>query len=248
MALPVNFATLAGGNEPLLLFDTQFAAVGALGVIPCAAAGQNAVALTPNANTPTVSSYTDLAPSFSFAAAQTSNGSITINVSGLGARNAYKWNGSVAMGSGDLIAGNVYKATFLTALNAGSGGFVVDTFGVNSTISEIELVIDGGGSAITVSNKGWLYIPWNATITAWRVLADQVGSIVIDILRASSAFPTVSIVGAGNKPTLTAAQFNQTAPAGWTSTALLRDDWIAFNVTSAATVTKVTVALEVQRL
>src|SRR6266436_9254795 len=127
MALPVTFATLTGGNQPLSLLDTQFAAVAALGGIPCAAAGQNTISLTPFSSTPTIAAYTDLAPSFLFAAAQTSNGSVTINVNLVGARNAYKWNGQAALGANDLIAGSIYRATFLTALNGGAGGFAVDS-------------------------------------------------------------------------------------------------------------------------
>jgi hypothetical protein len=250
MSLPVTFATLAAGNQPLSLFDTEFAAIAALGLIPCAAsAGPNAIALTPFAGVaPTVTSYPDLGPSFVFAAAATSTGAVTLSVSGVGARNAYKWNGAAPMGSGDLVAGSVYKATPLTALNAGAGGFVVDTVGVNNNIAEIEFVIDGGGSAITTGNKGWLYIPWPATIFFTRLMADQSGSIVIDILRSTGgAFPSVSMVGGGNKPTLSAAQTSFVAPSGWTSVVLARDDWIAFNVTSVATVTKVTLGLDVSR-
>ena len=244
MALPVTFATLAGGNQPLSLFDTQFAAVASLGSIPCAAAGQNVIALTPFANTPTIASYTDLAPSFVFAAAQTSNGSVTINAALVGARNAYKWNGSVQCGSGDIIAGNVYRATPLQALNGGAGGFVVDAIGVNSNATDLEFIIDGGGVAITTGPKGFFRIPWAATIATWSVIGDQSGSIAIDILRANNAVPTVSIVGGGTKPNLTAQQFvGPTAPAGWTSTVLAANDYIGFTVSSVATVTRVTIIL-----
>jgi hypothetical protein len=248
MALPVNFSGLTGGNQPLTLFDTQFAAVASLGSVPCAAAGQNAIALTPFANTPTIASYPDLAPSFVFVAAQTSNAAVTLNVNLVGARNCYKWNGGQAMGNGDLVAGQVYRAIPLQALNGGAGGFVVDTVGVASSFGAFEFVIDGGGSAITTGNKGQLYIPFACTINAWQVIADQVGSIAVDILRLNLGFPVASIVGAGNKPTLTAQQVVAVAPSGWTSTALLLDDFIAFNVTSAATVTRVTVSLRVNRI
>ena len=247
MTLPVAFASLAGGNQPLSLLDTQFSAVAALGSIPCAAAGQNTISLTPFTNTPNVVSYTDLAPSFVFAAAQTSNGSVTINAALVGARNAYKWNGSVQCGSGDIVAGNVYRATPLQALNGGSGGFVVDAIGVNNNVASIEFIISGGGSAILTGNKGWLQIPFTCTIFAWRILSDQVGSIAVDVLRASAAFPVTSIVGGGNKPTLSAQQFNAAGPSGWTSTQLNPGDWIAFNVTSATTVTQVTVDLDVSK-
>jgi hypothetical protein len=244
MALPVTFATLAAGNQPLSLFDTQFAAIAALGYIPCAAsAGPNAISLTPFASMPVVTSYPDLAPSFVFAAAATSTGGVTLNVSGVGARNGYKWNGAQALGSGDIVSGGIYKATPLQALNGGSGGFVVDSVGVNNNQSAVEFVIDGGGSAITTGNKGQVYIPYACTINAWQVIADQVGSIAVDILRANLAVPVTSIVGGGNKPTLTAQQLVVAAPSGWTSTALAVDDFIAFSVTSVTTVTRVTVSL-----
>ena len=126
MPLPVTFATLAGGNQPLSLFDTNFAAVGAIGVIPCSASGTNALTLTPFSNTPTISSYTDLAPSFVWVQPATTTGAVTINVAGIGSRNAYNNNGISAIGANTLIAGGTYKATFLAALNLGSGGFVVD--------------------------------------------------------------------------------------------------------------------------
>src|SRR5215469_4716294 len=226
MPLPITFATLNLGNQPLSDFDTQFAAVGALGTIPCTATGNNAIALTPAANTPTISSYTDLAPVFSFAAAGTSTSSVTINVNSLGARNAYKWGGAMALGAGDLVSGSIYKVTFLTALNAGAGGFVLDAVGVNNNLVGLPFIIDGGGSTITTGAKGSILpIPWAATINQWSVIADQSGSITIDILRLNNGVPVSSIVGGGTKPTLSSSQFNgQQTPSGWTSTALVAGD------------------------
>ena len=248
MPLPVTFNTLTAPSQQLSLFDTQFAAVAALGTIPCTATGTNAIALTPFANTPTITSYPDLQPSFVFVAPTTSTALVTLNVSGVGARNAYKWNGLVACGAGDLIAGQIYRATPLLALNGGAGGFVVDSIGVNNNVTDLELVIDGGGTAITTGVKGYFHIPFGATIFAWRVMADQVGSIAVDVLRANGAVPTVSMIGAGNKPTLSASQFTEAAVSGWTSATLAVADWIGFNVVSATTVTRATVVLSVDKL
>jgi hypothetical protein len=111
----------------------------------------------------------------------------------------------------------------------------------------VQFVITGGGGALTTGNKGWLHIPVAVAITEWRVLADQSGSVVVDILRTNNGFPSTSMVGGGNKPTLSSAQFNQATPSGWTSTALAVDDWVAFNVTSASTVTEITVCLTCTR-
>jgi hypothetical protein len=253
MAPRTVFSTLAAGNEPLSLFDAMFADAMNLGIIPCTATGVNTIALAPFANTPTISSYTSLAPSFAFIAAATSTGAVTINVNGIGAINAFKWNGQQALGAGDITIGETYKATYNATLN----GLIVDTVGVGpanfsggafNSVS-LEFIISGGGVAITSGVKGYLHFPWPATIGAWRIIADQSGSIVIDVLRTNAAVPTVSMIGAGNKPTLSSSQFaGGTVVSGWTSTTLASDDWLGFNVISATTVTQVTVVLAIARL
>ena len=109
-------------------------------------------------------------------------------------------------------------------------------------------IIDGGGVAITTGAKGSLRVPWNSVVTGWSVIADQSGSIAVDILRANDAVPTVSMIGAGNKPSLSAAQFaGDVAPSGWTSTTIVGDDWLTFSVASAATVTRITVDLHLAK-
>jgi hypothetical protein len=246
MALPITFATLPGGPQPLQDFDTQFAAVAALGSIPCVAAGVNTLALTPFINTPTVSAYTDLAPSFIFVAPATSTGDVTINVNGLGVKNALKANGFLFVGAGDLIAGAVYRAAYYSGLP----GFVVDAMsGPSLNNATIEFIIDGGGSPITTGVKGYLKIGYPASISAWEVMGDQSGSIAIDILRLNGGVPVTSMIGGGTKPNLSAQQFAVgVPPVGWTSTLLAESDWLGFNVTSASTVTRVTLALDLGKL
>lgn len=113
---------------------------------------------------------------------------------------------------------------------------------------DVEFVIDGGGAAILTGVKGSLHIPVAATIANWRIMGDQSGSITIDILRANDAVPSVSMIGAGTKPNLTAQQFAEAAPSAWTSTSIVYNDWLTFNVTAAATVTRVTLCLTCQRV
>lgn len=114
---------------------------------------------------------------------------------------------------------------------------------------DLQQQISGGGGVITSGNKGWLRIPCNATITNWEILADQSGSITVDILRANAAFPSSSIVGVGgNAPSLSSAQFAQAVPSSWTSTSLAAGDFVAFDVTgSPSSVTQVTVVLTCTR-
>lgn len=248
MPLPITFAILTNPQQ-LSVIDTQFAAVAALGAIPCTATGTNSLALTPFANTPTISSYPDLQPSFVFVAPQTSTGAVTINVNAVGARNAYKWNGQQACGAGDILQNGIYRATPLLALNAGAGGFVVDAIGVNNNLADIEFQIDGGGSVITTGIKGYLKVPWAGSLVFWTLIADQSGTISVDILRANAAVPTVSMVGGGTKPNLAAAQILGSAPSGWTSTSLAANDWLGFQITGSVTsVTRITVDLAVSKI
>jgi hypothetical protein len=124
-----------------------------------------------------------------------------------------------------------------------SGSFETIGAGAGLTV-DVGLIIDGGGAVILSGQKGQVHIPFPITITEWSVMADQSGSIVIDVLRANNGVPISSIVGAGTAPNLSSAQYAQAAPANWTSVALATNDWIAFNVTGTpSSVTRVTIAL-----
>lgn len=126
MPLPVVFASLPAGDNPASLIDTQFTALAGFSVIPCSATGLNDIELAPFADAPIVTQYSDLSPLFTFMATQTSSGNVTLNVSGLGAHPAFKNNGTAPAGANDVVAGGIYRAAFLTALNGGAGGFVID--------------------------------------------------------------------------------------------------------------------------
>ena len=110
----------------------------------------------------------------------------------------------------------------------------------------ITFIIDGGGSVITTGQKGHLEIPFACTITGWTLLADQSGSIVIDVWRDTYANfpPTVADTIAGTeKLTLATAQKNQDLALTTWTTAVAAGDILAFNVDSAATVTRVTLSI-----
>lgn len=120
-----------------------------------------------------------------------------------------------------------------------------------SNISSITFIIDGGGSAITTGAKGFLEIPFACAITGWTILADQSGSIVVDVWKDTYANfpPTVDDTIAGSeKPTLATAQKNQDLNlTTWTKAVAIRDI-LAFNVDSVTTVTRVTLDLIVLKL
>jgi hypothetical protein len=161
------------------------------------------------------------------------------------------WNGADIRGfSNDgttetwSIDGATGNAQFDGVVTVGGGRVVSDTI-------EWGFVIDNAGVAITTGVKIDYPVPYNCTVTAWELVADVSGSIVVDIWQDTYANfpPTVAdtITGA-EKPTLSAVQKNQdtslAAGAGW---ALTKGRWLRFNVDSATTVTRVTLKLSVTR-
>lgn len=116
--------------------------------------------------------------------------------------------------------------------------------------SSIEFIIDGGGSAITTGIKGDLEIPFACTITQATLLADQTGSVVIDVWKDSytNFAPTVAdTITASAKPTLSSAlKYQDSTLTGWTKT-ISAGDILRFNVDSASTVQRVTLSLKVTK-
>ena len=116
--------------------------------------------------------------------------------------------------------------------------------------SAIEFVIDGGGSAITTGVKGFIEVPFAAVIVAVSLLADQSGSIVVDIWKDTYAnYPPADAdsITASAPPTITAATKSQDITlTGWTTT-IARGDIIGFNVDSITDCERVTVSLKLAR-
>jgi hypothetical protein len=117
-------------------------------------------------------------------------------------------------------------------------------------IATLNFVIDGGGAAITTGIKGDIELPWAGAISQVTMLADQSGSIVVDIWKDTYAnFPpddADSITGAA-PPTITNAQKSQDATlTGWT-TSVAADDILRFNVDSCTGITRCTVSLKLTR-
>jgi hypothetical protein len=156
--------------------------------------------------------------------------------------------------NGQLDIGNGTGFT-RTTLTAGSNISVTNSSGgiqISSTPNAgIEFIIDGGGSAITTGIKGDIQIPFACTINSWTIMADQSGSIVIDVWKDTFAnYPPTgadSITGSA-KPTLSAAQAATSSTlTGWT-TSISANDIIRYNVDSASTITRVTISLTVTRV
>jgi hypothetical protein len=122
---------------------------------------------------------------------------------------------------------------------------------LNPTLSgSIGISIDGGGSAITTGVKQYLSVPYDCTIVGWTLVADQSGSIVIDVWRDTYANhpPTVAdTITSTDKPTISAATSGQNLAISAWSVAVQKGDVLGFNVDSCSTITKATLTLLVQK-
>lgn len=120
----------------------------------------------------------------------------------------------------------------------------------HTAVQTITFVIDGGDSTIITGVKGFLEIPFACTINAVTLLADQSGSIVVDIWKDTYAnFPPTDAdsITAAAVPTITTATKSQdTTLTGWT-TSIAAGDIIGYNVDSVTTLRRVTVALKVTK-
>jgi hypothetical protein len=177
---------------------------------------------------------TNVVVSFKAGVASYSNLPITSNVIG-DARitndtgHLYVWN--ISSSSGALTdwsdAGDIMDINW-SAITGIPDSVVVGSFGIT---------IDGGASAPAAGSKGFVpAMPYSGTIVSWYIKGDVAGNCVVDIKRNGT-----SIIGSGNKPTLsgTVQQANAVANSSWTSKAITKLDEIEFDLVSADTLKRI---------
>lgn len=148
---------------------------------------------------------------------------------------------------------NLIEGTGITITVADdSGGEEVDITIASSAsiVTGIPFIIDGAGATITTGQKGHIEVPFACTITGWTILADQSGSIVVDIWKDSYAnYPPAvgDTITGSEKPTLSSAIKNQDLALSTWTTSISAGDILAYNVDSATTVQRVLVSLHVTR-
>jgi hypothetical protein len=117
----------------------------------------------------------------------------------------------------------------------------------------IEFVMSGSGIAIPTGLQGWLQVPFPGTIQSVTLLADQTGSITVDIWKCSfsqyapGTHPVVAdSICAGDVPAISSASKSTDASlVGWTTT-INSGDILAFNVKVAAVnITQCLVSLKI---
>lgn len=120
---------------------------------------------------------------------------------------------------------------------------------------DLNYIIDGGVATLTTGIRQVVRIPWACTVTAWRMYADQDGSVQVDVLRTThssydmpSTHPVLadSIIGAGTDMIITTTDKAESTSLNWDVVTLAAGDVLAFYVVSATTIRKVTIVLTLQ--
>ncbi|MBA7714548.1 hypothetical protein ES703_123574 [subsurface metagenome] len=86
-----------------------------------------------------------------------------------------------------LVAGDIPN---ISAAKLTSGTLLTARLSTNIKTLTITFIIDGGGAEIALGEKGHLEIPFACTITGWTILADQSGSIVVDVWKGRGQYPS----------------------------------------------------------
>ena len=124
----------------------------------------------------------------------------------------------------------------------GDQGPTGNTGATGSSIGSFGLYTDGGGSVITTGSKALVISPYIATITDWYMTSGITGSAVVDIKRNG-----ISIIGSGNKPTLSTQNYATAVVNSWTSTSVSIGDVLEFNIDSVSTITNLNVVIKINK-
>lgn len=121
----------------------------------------------------------------------------------------------------------------------------------NLVKSGIAVLFDGGGSALSVDDKLRLEVPFKCEIQEVTLLADQSGSVQIDIWKDTYAnYPPTDVdsITASAVPAISAAtKYQDSTLTGWTTT-LNEGDILIFNVDSVSTITQCGIFLKVKKV
>jgi len=141
----------------------------------------------------------------------------------------------------------------ITALNWSNLNIdnIMEFNAVNSYKGSFGFTVDGGSSPLLVGNFTEVELPYNCVVTDWYIHsidgstgADLNGSVIVDVLDSLG----VSIIGTGNKPTLSSSASASAAVSGWTDTQFSDGDKLRMYLSSAALCKKIYCSFNVTKL
>jgi hypothetical protein len=148
------------------------------------------------------------------------------------------WSPPRTWSPGETVTASLMNAHVRDNLNALNSKAIVVVIG------------DPTGPVISTGVKVYIEIPMKLKVTGWTILANQSGSIVVDVWKDTYAnFPPTAAdsIAGSEKPTLSSQQKNQDlALTTWSTTTIDAGDVLAFNVDSVSGVKQVVVTLRVE--
>ncbi|HWR49934.1 MAG TPA: hypothetical protein VN428_02435 [Bryobacteraceae bacterium] len=105
---------------------------------------------------------------------------------------------------------------------------------------------NGGGSALTAPQTGYLTVPYACTIAAWTIAVDA-GTATVDVWKVATgtAIPTAAntITASATPAIASGTALRSTTLTGWT-TAVAANDIVAFSLTAASGVSFLNITVE----
>ncbi|MGV1029608.1 MAG: hypothetical protein ACOYBU_13990 [Dermatophilaceae bacterium] len=108
----------------------------------------------------------------------------------------------------------------------------------------VNVLIDGAGAVIATGVKGDVQLDFAGTITKWALLADQSGSITVNVWKDTYGNFPPTVADVIGSPAIAGAAKAQSGAVAW---AFAAGDILRFQVSAAATIQRVTLALTVVR-
>jgi len=116
----------------------------------------------------------------------------------------------------------------------------------------LNIIIDGGGEAISAGIKGDLSLPFNFYIDSWKVYAKETGSILLGVWKSSySDFPPTSsnaMHSGATGPNIVAGIKGTATTSGWGAPTGSAQDVLRINVDSASSVQLVSLMLNYHKV
>ncbi|MFM9850141.1 MAG: hypothetical protein ACKVP3_23665 [Hyphomicrobiaceae bacterium] len=148
-------------------------------------------------------------------------------------------------GNPDLVAIEALAGT-----NGVARKTAANTWALDEGVTVIPFVANNNGTVFNTGILGEIEVPFACTITGVALLADQTGSIVVDIWKDSYAnYPPTDAdsITAAAPPTISnSIKSVDTTLTGWT-TAVAAGDILRFNIDSVTSITRFTLSLRVKR-
>jgi parallel beta-helix repeat protein len=239
MSLDGNFTTFAGTTAYPIMLDSTIKATGTAPITNLRAHGNHLAGTT---NATVVNTPASVANIYSF-----NNGFASQRIT---SASAVPSTGTWAAGDKCYnTAPSAGQAFAWVCTVAGTPGTWVAIPMSDACTRDITFTFDGQNTPIAAGSKVYLSdIPVAGTILSWTLLADQSGSVSVDLWKCTYAAgpPTISnTIIASAPPALSSAQkATSSTLTGWT-TAVAVGDMMAAYITSASTITKLSITVRV---